>query len=125
MILAAIHTGVLEYNCSACQDDPEARAALGCEEPTQTVVWETPDDQFFSCPVSFISPAIWDWYTEQAYYKEYGAPVPYDKQSSLWLDAWSIYSSYYSKYLQERNKREDRTTQGLSALQGANKRGME
>jgi hypothetical protein len=126
MILAAIQAGTIEFSCQACESDPGVKESLGCEEPAQVVVWETEDDQFFSCPVSFISPAIWDWYSEQAYYKEYGAAVPYDKQPALWLDAWSIYNQYYGQFMQAKMKKsEDSTSKGLSALQNANKRGLE
>lgn len=122
MILAAVQTGVLELSCEACQSDPEARAALGCEEPAQTVVWETEEDQFYSCPLSFISPAVWNWYAEQAYYKEYGSAPAYNEQSALWLDAWAIYSSYYSKFLQQAHKKnEDGTSKSLDVLRSVNK----
>jgi hypothetical protein len=123
MILAAIQAGTAEFSCEACQADPSVPAAMGCETPAQVVVWETEDDAFYSCPVSFISDAIWSWYSEQIYYKEFGGAPPHDKQSALWLDAWSIYSSYYGKFLKESHSKEDVTGKSLDSLRDAHNRG--
>jgi hypothetical protein len=119
MILAAIQSGAIEFSCEACQTDPGIPAALGCETPSQMAVWETEDDVFYSCPLSFVSSAIWGWYSEQAYYKEFGGAPSHDVQPALWLDAWSIYSSYYCKFAEKARSKEDTTGKSLKSLQSA------
>jgi len=123
MTLAAIQAGTIDFSCESCQSDPSVPIALGCEVPAQVVVWETEDETFYSCPISFISDAIWSWHGEQAYYKEYGGSPAYEKQTALWLDAWAIYSSYYHKFVEKSRTKEDTTGKSLDALKDAHNRG--
>jgi hypothetical protein len=110
----------LEYNCQYCQNDPGIKKELGCEEPKQVVVWETEDYDFYSCPLSFISPAHWEWYSEYAYNKEFMKGPDYNGQSALWLEAWFYYISNYNNFVRERMKKsankQDKTTDALAAL---------
>ena len=85
-----------------CQTAPELRKDLGCEEPTQMPVWEIEDYEFYSCPLSFVSPAVWEWYSEYLYMKEFGVAPTMDRQSALFIEAWSTYTYWYGKLCRQK-----------------------
>ena len=102
-------------SCSECQSVPELREQRGCEVPTQQPVWEDGEDQYFSCPLLWITDEIIAWYDEVVYSKEFGG-LPYDRQSNRFVEAYLFYQSEMSRFTKEKSAKDDKTTDGLSQL---------
>lgn len=62
-------------------------------------VWVDPKgEQFFSCPMLFISDDITEWYKSYLYSTEIGGLTPYHDQASKWVDAWLVYRAAFNQY---------------------------
>jgi hypothetical protein len=106
-------------DCRECSCDPTLKARWGCEEPTQYAVWATEEDEFYSCPLLWVTQIISDWYEEYAYYQEFtGAAPDINTLTQSWLDAMHAYKSYSSEFIElmHANKNQGSTDTGLSVL---------
>lgn len=64
-------------------------------------MWVDPyGEQFFNCPLQWITYDITEWYKEYLYITEIGSPAPYRDQSSKWIDAWLVYRAAFNQYQQ-------------------------
>jgi len=72
--------------------EPGIKWLCGCEEPTQMAVWEDDDDEFYNCPLRFITDQTAEWYKEYAYYQDFpGAAPAYRQMPAKFLEAISYY----------------------------------
>lgn len=86
-------------------------------------VWVDPDgEQFFNCPMLWITDDITGWYRDYLYSTEIGAAVPYQQQSNKWVEAWLVYRSAYSRYQQYVIEKRTKNPKGTDDLEmmGAN-----
>lgn len=105
-------------SCLECQYVPELKEQRGCERPTQQPVWEDEDDIYYSCPINWITDEIGQWWDEVVYSREFGG-MSYDQQSNRFVEAYLFYSAEFNRFskLKIDKGKEDKTTDGLSALQ--------
>lgn len=82
------------------------------------MVWATDEEEFYSCPLLWVSPAVVSWYEEYSYYKEFTGAAPcFHKLHPAWLDAMREYNEYYRFFYELVNpKRGGSTDKGLSVL---------
>lgn len=111
---------MLEFNCSACRNDPQLKEMWGCVEPSQSAVWvdEETGDEYFSCPVKFITEEVYKWFDEYQFYKSFNTALDYWSLTERWLDAVAYYERKLIEYKMEINskKNPDHTTKGLKVL---------
>lgn len=99
--MGAIHAGIIPQSCGKCQRDPSLKCVWGCETPSQTVVEVLVDDdnnvtEYYSCPVLYISPRVYDWHTKFNLLKKgLVRAMEYGKESVFFVEA----SGYYEKWL--------------------------
>ena len=86
-VIAAIHAGLVTFDCSQC-------GRLGCEEPTQLAVWDDGEDEFFNCPIRFISDEIYFWYDK---YK-HGTRLEYEELNCRYSEAVNYYEYQLQRY---------------------------
>jgi len=122
-VLAALHAGLITWNCSGCETDPDRKIQLACDEESSNLIWKHPDiGEFYSCPLKWITMVVLDWYDEYLYLKEFPGVAPkYGEFNKLFWDACKIYTGAYSKYQIEAMKdkstgKGDKTSQSLSNL---------
>lgn len=117
-MLAAMHAGMLELSCRACDDAPDFKKLNGCEEPTQSPVWDDGEEnEFYSCPMYWVTDSIHEWYEEYSYCKEFGMSICYQNQSKRFFDAWLIYKYWYDIFCVKKQKNTtDKTGDSLSNL---------
>jgi hypothetical protein len=101
---------MLGINCSDCEDDPELKALYGCEEPTQVAVWEDEvENEFYNCPLRWLTEAVLDWYELYAYDMEFHKGLSYDRQSNRYIEAWKVYRLFSSKFSLMQSKRHNQS----------------
>lgn len=118
--MAAVHAGILTISCSDCQDAPWFRESQGCEEPTQTPVWEDGDDnEYYNCPIRWLTSDIAEWYQQYSYDIEFHCGLTYDQQSIRYTEAWQIYKQHLNRFQREQAEKgkQDKTADGLESLQ--------
>lgn len=121
--MAAFHAGAFPFNCEACQHDPGLMEKWGCDKPTQDAVWETEEDQFYSCPLKWINTSLSNWYEEINYYKEFGGAPKYEELNPAWLEALHYYNRQYRFFVElVTPKSKGSTDQGLSVLRDSFRR---
>lgn len=94
----------------------------GCDKPTQAAVWADDEDEFYTCPLRFLTDEVVVWYSEYSYNKELGGAKPYANQSKRFIDAMFLYNKYYNEYYREvlKSKQSPSSTEaGLSKLKTA------
>lgn len=115
--MAACHAGILALSCHECQDAPEFREDQGCEIPSESVVWQDEDNEFYSCPIKWITEEITDWYQEVTYQQEFGIAEPYHSQSNRFLEAWSFYRYHLSRFQKQQQEiKSDKSADALSSI---------
>jgi len=106
-------------DCRACQSDPSLKKLWGCDEPTQDAVWATDEEEFYNCPLRWISEQIIDWYEEYSYYTEFPGAAPiFGNMIPGWTEALQYYKIQYKHFydLINPSRGKDSTSRGLSIL---------
>jgi hypothetical protein len=66
------------------------------------VVWaDDPSGEgnnYYTCPLKFVTNEICDWYREYQYVKEFGTHIEYHEQSNRYIEAWEVYKNYRDKF---------------------------
>jgi hypothetical protein len=89
---------LISFDCNECKKFPELRKQLSCDAPSQDAVWEDGENEFFNCPVRFISQAVSDWYNEHAYNDRYKSARMYEKQAETYIEALDYYDRCMGKF---------------------------
>lgn len=107
IILAMVHTGVIEYKCSECIHAVEISESLNCSMNDVEYPVFTHEDlpNLYSCPIRHISQDIYEYYDRYHYYKVFtGAMAPnYDDADRSFWEFVKTYESYKNKYEAEKN----------------------
>lgn len=124
-VLAQVHAGSIAYNCSTCTE--ETQAMLGCSGVAEEPIAVDEDmGEFYSCPIRWITPVVYDWYDEYSYYQVFtGAAPSYNEVSSRFWECVKVYKAEYDKHAHKKNKPADRemqTDNNLSKLRSNFKR---
>lgn len=91
---------------------------MGCVNPSQIAVWEDYDgNQFFNCPLQFISDEAIRWYENFKYDSVFsGAVVNYKNQSAKYIAAVAYFNAAVHSYLARSPQNSKRTSDSLSQL---------
>jgi len=110
---------------TGCQCDLDMKTCWGCDEPAQQAVWRDLDeDDYYSCPVKFITEHVVAWYSEYAYYLEFGSAPAYDKLPAKWHEALGVYKKALADYTEANKPRgPDRQAPLKQAVRGRKKHG--
>jgi len=95
--MAALHVGIIAFNCEECQHAPELKQAWGCDTPTESAVWEDGENEFYNCPLRFITKEALSWYQEHLYNEHYHTALPYHMQSEGYVKALAYYQTMFNK----------------------------
>lgn len=134
--MAGVHAGFIPFNCEICTQDlaeiqlqeietgqnlhaQSLRAQWGCEEPTQTPVWVDEDEgeEYYNCPLRFISDAVVDWYGYHSYYQSYAGTAPkYEDMPARFLEAVGYYENQLRLFMEMKQKARGRHADGLETL---------
>jgi len=120
IVLAAIHAGILSFDCEECQDAPWYRESQGCETPTQMPVWEDgAGNEYYNCPYKWVTDNILEWYQQLSYDTEMHTALPYNDQSNKYIDAWMVYKYHLNRFNKEQldKSKKDSTSESLDSLQ--------
>jgi hypothetical protein len=122
-VLAALHAGLITWNCTMCDQDPNLKKQMACNEESPILIWQHQDiGEFYSCPLRWITQPILDWYDEYLYLKEFPGSAPkYGEHNRLFWLSCKVYSGSFNKYQMENIKSKsagkgDSTSKSLNDL---------
>jgi hypothetical protein len=118
-VLSAVHTGIIPWNCSDCDNNRQLQ--LACDAVSEILIWQHKDiGEFYSCPLRWITKPVLDWYDEYLYLKEFPGTAPkYGEHIRTFWEACKIYTkSFNDLQIEEVNKKQtdSKTTQSLASL---------
>jgi hypothetical protein len=122
--LAALHAGVLGLSCEDCQHVPDLRTERGCEAPAQRAVWYDGEDEYYTCPLCWLSDSIINWYDEYLYTQEFGTALSYNDQSNRFIEAWQQYKIAFNRFSEEKMRHTGKVD-GLQTLKAGFFRGRQ
>lgn len=99
-----MRSGLISFSCGKCQAAPYIKDTLGCEEPTQTpAFWFEKDEEWFNCPLKFITEEVLDFLNEYDSLKtNLARPKEYGEQSSKFYEAVRVLENNISKFVKEK-----------------------
>ena len=101
--MAAIRVGLIAFSCEKCNDSPYIKDSLGCEKPLKdAATWIGPDDEFYNCPIRFITDSTYD-FIEKYDCRKFYTGNQYEKESAKFLLAVRIFERYLSKFMEMKN----------------------
>jgi len=129
-VLAAVHAGLITWTCSVCENDPQKKKQLACDDVSEFLVWQNSDiGEFYSCPLRWITQPVLEWYDEYLYLKEFPGVAPkYGEFNKLFWEACKLYQGSYNKYhlgelKKQSSSKSDTTSKSLGSLRkGFNER---
>lgn len=77
---------------------PELKEQWACEVPSRIAVWEDGENEFYSCPMRFVTSYVYEWYSEHAYCERYHTIELYAKQNERFVAALNTYNSKLSHF---------------------------
>lgn len=96
-VLAKVHSGEIEVNCSNCDEGQKER--LHCNKASDEVVFTDDDEDlgdFTCCPLNFITKEIHEWWDEYLYYQTFAGTAPrYGFHSNRFWNITKIYKHEY------------------------------
>ena len=88
-----------EFDCNACEHDPELKKFWGCEGPSQGVVWDDGfGETFYNCPSIWITDDIIEWFRSYLYATEISSVIAYSDRANKWVEAWLVYRAAFNQY---------------------------
>lgn len=120
-LLAKVHAGLLDLNCGTCTE--EQKYSLCCSGNLDIPVYEDDElGEFYTCPIKFISPVIYEFIDEYNYYQIFTGSAPkYGEHTNRFWDLCKTYKHKLNIYEEEKrntgNKpKESDTKNSLSKL---------
>lgn len=110
-LLANIHIGELDWNCSNCDDGMKQQ--FGCYEDLLIPIKHELGD-FYTCPIKFIPRQVMEWYDEHCYYQTYNIAPPYWKVSDRFWECTKVYTTEYNKLTQEKYEKKQKNSKARS-----------
>lgn len=95
---------IIGMNCATCESAPYLKETFGCDTPTQNAAtWLDEGEEWFSCPVRFITASTMDFLREYDAYKDKFATAPvYGQMSAKFIEAKQVLDHYISKYTDQK-----------------------
>jgi hypothetical protein len=98
---------MFRFDCRACQHNPAYKKEWGCIKPVEEqAVWidDETDQDFYSCPMLWVSQNITDWYSEYAYIRKHPHTAKeYKTINAKYAQASSVYESAYDFFHKLKN----------------------
>jgi len=115
-ILALIHSGKLKQSCSMC--DEMMKDEYSCGKISDKVIYEEDDLKLYTCPLTYITQIISEFYDEYCYYENFVGTAPkYGEHSQRFWECAKVYKSTYNKHLYEdKDKKVENTDNELKKL---------
>jgi hypothetical protein len=115
-VLAMIHGGELDISCDNCNNN--------CDEVSEHPLVVTEIGEFYSCPLKWLTPQVYNWYEEYSYLEIYPATAPsFNDVNIRYWEAVKVYKNTLNSIERRRinNKpsavdNEKRTSTSLSKL---------
>jgi hypothetical protein len=96
IVLALIHVGEITFNCESCNTLMQKDLCCSGEAPYPVMIHD--EYEFYSCPIKWLSDAVYSWYDEYSYYEIYPNSAPsYDNVNLRYWDCVKIYKSTLNK----------------------------
>lgn len=94
-VLALVHAGDISVSCQDCNDYQKKQ--YHCENPSEEAIYEHDSiGEFGSCPVRWISTAVYEWWDEFSYYKLFEGTAPkYGDHNVRFYEACKTYQTTY------------------------------
>ena len=107
-ILASVHSGYCKITCADC--DESRKLSLGCNDNTDRVIYNLDNEEFYCCPIRFITQQVYDWYDEYNYHQTFQGTAPnYNNNTKRYWDSVKLYKMYLGKYEELRDKKPDKS----------------
>jgi hypothetical protein len=104
--LAGLRSGLIGMSCGGCRDtlqegetDGYVQKSFGCNEPLQVpATWFGEEEQFFNCPMKFITSGCVDFLEKyDSYKKGFATPPDYEKQAAKFWEGVRSFESNMNK----------------------------
>lgn len=107
-IISAIHSGYCKITCSDC--DESRKLSLGCNDNLDRPIYNLDDNEFYCCPIRFITQQVYDWYDEYNYHQTFQGTAPgYNNNTKRYWDSVKLYKMYLNKYEELRDSKPDKS----------------
>lgn len=115
-VLALIHSGKLKQQCSLCDD--MMKDEYSCGKISDKLIYEEDDLKLYTCPLTYITQIVSDWYDEMSYYEMFNGTAPsYGNHSLRFYECAKAYKSTYNKHLyDEKDNKVENTDNELKKL---------
>lgn len=89
----------MSASCADCKEHPAQRTVWGCEGRQEPWIDPLTDDEYYACPIKFISDQAFEWYAEYAYINKYpSTALPYRSISFRYLEACREYEQCFKDF---------------------------
>jgi len=115
-VLALIHSGKISIKCSDCNE--ETQNVYSCGKTSDELVFEEDDLKLYTCPLTYITQQVYDFFDEMSYYETFIGTAPkYGEHSVRFWEMVKVYKQVYNKYLyEEKDNKVDNTDNELAKL---------
>lgn len=117
-VIAAIRSGKLQLNCNDCQGDPDTKKNWGCDSSTQFAVWADNENEFYNCPLKFITPEHYDFLEEYDFNNRHNVSIDIKNVPCRYLEAEKYLSTMTSWYSSAKTTHEDKEQSTIMMLKG-------
>jgi len=110
----------MPFSCEQCRSAPSAlrrkiQRERGCTKPAKAAVWASDSNVYYSCPVKFAHPFLYEWLEQYRFGLKFHG-LQYDRLPAKWFEAWHHYEACETRMQSKPNKP---NIGGLAALKGA------
>jgi hypothetical protein len=96
-ILAALHSGIIKYDCATCVRKEELNCSKKVNEE-EPVAFHNTIGEFYTCPIRMVPEWVNDWFDDYQHAKMFTtAPDLGDTLQIKW-DFYKRYESYHNKF---------------------------
>ena len=102
---------MIKQECKSCNSGSSKlqevlKKKFGCTEPAQKPVWYAESgEEFYNCPIQFVTDNVRQWYQEMIYDTNRGIiGKPYREESARYADAMQIYDQEYNMQLKVKER---------------------
>lgn len=90
---------MIAFSCDKCAEAPYIKDSLGCEKPLEIAAawWE--EDQFYNCPIKFITQNSYELIEKMDSYKNgLSTPPDFERHSAKFLLGVKTFENYLAKF---------------------------
>jgi len=101
VLLAQVHSGMIQMKCDICETDPSISKELNCTmEDNDNIIYSHEDiGELYCCPLKCISADVLSFYDKYQYYKMFpGAAPSYEEADVNFYFFCKTYEGHKNKY---------------------------